>query len=103
MLIEDFDIHEVISEAVAAFETEVREKGLELTIRAAHQQMHTDRRRLLQAILNLIGNAVKFTERGSVSVQARLIGCGFRNGMTDLDSESAFESAITETHRNLRD
>lgn len=65
---EDFDLYDLISEAVHCFEAEAREKGLELTAHAVHLRMHTDRSRLFQCILNLLGNAVKFTERGSVTV-----------------------------------
>jgi PAS domain S-box-containing protein len=67
---EDFDLFDVITEAVTTFSQDVKEKGLELRVEAVHGQMHTDRRRLLQCVLNLISNAVKFTEKGEVTVQA---------------------------------
>jgi len=67
--IEDFDIYDVISEAVTTFAKDIKEKGLELKVEMVHQQMHTDRRRLLQCVLNLISNAVKFTGKGSITVQ----------------------------------
>jgi len=67
--VEDFDIFDVISEAVTTFTKDIEEKGLELRVEAVHEHMHTDRRRLLQCVLNLISNAVKFTEKGSITVQ----------------------------------
>lgn len=69
---EDFDVYDVIAEAVNSLSKDVKDKGLELKFESIHQQMLTDRRRLLQCILNLLGNAMKFTEKGNVSVQARL-------------------------------
>lgn len=77
---EDFDLHDVIAETAKQFEKEAKDRGLEFTIENLHQPMHTDRRRLLQSVMNLVSNAVKFTERGSVRVQARLSAeCGVRS------------------------
>ncbi|MEW6067941.1 MAG: PAS domain-containing protein [Nitrospirota bacterium] len=71
--IDEFDLYDVITEAVNIVSKEIKDKGLELKVESIHQNMHTDKQRLSQCILNLLSNAVKFTEKGSVSVQARLI------------------------------
>jgi PAS domain S-box-containing protein len=66
---EQFDLYELISEAVQYVEKDIREKGLELHLELQHQTVCTDRRRLLQCIINLLSNALKFTEQGVITVE----------------------------------
>ena len=57
-------------------ESLVSEKGLALsiTVGASLPRVRTDPTHLRQILINLIGNAVKYTPSGSVSVRARLLG-----------------------------
>ncbi|HEY6007796.1 MAG TPA: ATP-binding protein, partial [Geobacteraceae bacterium] len=69
---ERFDLRDVIDEAVSTLGKDIRDKGLELRVECGHRlELHTDRRRLLQCLLNLMNNAAKYTEKGGISVRAR--------------------------------
>lgn len=67
---EDFDVFDAVAEAVASVAGEMKGKGLDLELDAAHMTVHADRRRLLQCLLNLVSNAVKFTLEGAITVRA---------------------------------
>lgn len=70
--LEDVDLSKVIDEAVFNIEPQLTSKNLELEVSVPENvQMHTDRKRLLQCLINYLSNAVKFTETGSIKVTAQ--------------------------------
>ena len=56
----------VVSEAMKAIQPQVSNKGLSLKIRLPHHPclVAGDRGRVLQVLLHLLGNAIKFTPKG---------------------------------------
>lgn len=67
-----FALEEEVRSCLDIFQSAVKEKGLELSLVTAPsvpERVLGDPGRLRQVIMNLVGNAVKFTERGQVQVQ----------------------------------
>jgi signal transduction histidine kinase len=67
---EEFDLYDLLTEAIQYVEKDILEKGLQLKLQLQHQQLHTDKRRLMQCIINLLSNSVKFTEAGEINVSS---------------------------------
>lgn len=68
----EFDLQEVLDKAIDILAMRANEKGLELTSHIHQNVPHHligDPTRLTQILINLIGNALKFTEKGSVEIQ----------------------------------
>ncbi|MBS1370157.1 MAG: PAS domain-containing protein [Lentisphaeria bacterium] len=72
MVLAKTDAAQLVRETVSVFKLKAQEKNLALTVecRTRGLVLYLDHLRLRQVILNLVGNAVKFTSEGSVSVEA---------------------------------
>lgn len=72
---EAFDLPGLIEEAIASVRplADKKELGLVCVVDPALGEMVSDRRRVGQILLNLLNNAIKFTERGCVTLSADLL------------------------------
>jgi len=70
--IEEFGIAPLIDEAVKTIDTLAAKNNNRLVVDCAPDigVMHADQTRVRQALLNLLSNANKFTERGTVTIRA---------------------------------
>jgi PAS domain S-box-containing protein len=70
----DWPLREIIDSAVAAVQVQAERKGLSVRVDYSFplpEVIHTDPGRLRQILVNLLGNAVKFTMQGSVVLAVR--------------------------------
>ncbi len=95
---EDFSPAKLIGDAVDFFGAAAREKGLELLIESGPSvdaSFCGDPQRIRQILFNLISNAIKFTDAGSVS-----ISCSIR---PDADGRKALYLGVRDTGIGIGD
>jgi two-component system sensor histidine kinase/response regulator len=74
---DDFDLHATLESVLSMLNVRAEKKGLRLTLQCAPdvpQFVRTDERKLRQVLINLLGNAVKFTPQGSITLRVMVNG-----------------------------
>ncbi|WP_438016910.1 ATP-binding protein [Sorangium sp. So ce315] len=99
----DFDLHELLSGLSEMFAVEAQKRGLTLTVERepdVPQRVHGDEGKLRQVLINLLGNALKFTPRGSVTLRAwARRTTGAHDGAAAAWARVSFE--VTDTGRGM--
>ena len=85
LAIEDYSVADMVNTVMAATESLARTKGLALesAVAAGLPMGRGDARRLAQVLLNLVGNAIKFTDQGKVEIRGRRDGEFFELAVVD--------------------
>ena len=67
-----FDLVKELSKLKETFNLSIKEKGLEFLMDSPETlTIYDDKKRINQILINLIGNAIKFTEKGKISIKVK--------------------------------
>ena len=72
--LEEVDVKEIVEDVLKIFEREIAEKGLDLSLDTDSGQytIFADPFKLEQMIINLVSNAIKYTDRGGIAISLNL-------------------------------
>ncbi|RXK56737.1 response regulator [Oleiharenicola lentus] len=88
LFLENFEISKIVNEVIATAQPLIAKKGNTLALDCPPDigTMHADATKLRQMLLNLMSNASKFTEKGTITLQVRRV-----------DDDESIEYAVKDT------
>jgi PAS domain S-box-containing protein len=95
----DFDLTVVLRQVTSLFEIPARAKGLNISLQVAGgtpTRLIGDPYQLQQVLINLVGNAVKFTAKGSITIEAGI-------GEILTSSECTVKFTVADTGAGIPD
>jgi signal transduction histidine kinase/HAMP domain-containing protein len=104
LALNDYSMKEVVQTVVTAVESLAAEKNLELKVTVSPEVDYGkgDEQRISQVLMNLIGNAIKFTEEGKIEVEATTSNETFLISVSDTGpglSEADQQRIFDEFHQ----
>jgi len=103
--LEPVDLATVIQDVVGALQPQIYERGLAVTVVIAPDlpQVQANSTRLAQVLTNLLANAIKFTERGSITVRVMVDGERVQFSVTDtgIGIESEQQHLLFQEFRQI--
>jgi DNA-binding response OmpR family regulator/nitrogen-specific signal transduction histidine kinase len=87
LYLEDFDVPELVAEVAATVRPLVQKNGNKLVVQCPADlgKMHADVTKVRQTLFNLLSNATKFTERGTVRLEVKQNGSPLNPQPTTLN------------------
>ena len=105
-LAESFHLRDLIADVMSMLGLHAREKGLSLTFHVGPdvpEQVVADPGRLRQVLVNVVGNAVKFTDQGKVEIRINVWKteiareCAYLKKVDDVEKRSVLHFAVQDS------
>ena len=84
----DFDLYAMVNSTVKMLQPQAEIKGIDINIHIAPEipfLLHGDAQHIRQIVINLLGNAIKFTQKGQVDLFLTLVSSGPRQVTIKFD------------------
>jgi signal transduction histidine kinase len=96
LTLRQIDVYPIVADVVREARALARSKGLDITLVGNPARAFADERRVRQIVGNIVGNAVKYTERGRVDV-----GLGIVNGEVVVEVADTGPGIAAEEHEAI--
>ena len=100
----DFDLHAELADLVSFLRPQAERKGLRLLVHVDAEAPHLlrgGRQHLRQIVINLVANAVKFTEKGHVALRVGLMRVEDKGSLLRFDIADTGTGISPEAHASI--